>query len=89
MDAVDATMAGPRSGMCRRWMFVASTLRFFSMLEILEIYIRYLPLKNSLLNRYRKYGIEFNVDRTGNEPLTLQTEPKGEPDHSATASQDV
>ena len=29
--------------------------------RILEIYIRYLPLKNSLLNRYRKYGIEFNV----------------------------
>ena len=38
-----------------------STLRFFSMLEILEIYIGYLPLKNSLLNRYRKYGIEFIV----------------------------
>ena len=38
-----------------------STLRFFPMLEILEIYIRYLPLKNSLLNRCRKYGIEFNV----------------------------
>ena len=29
--------------------------------RILEIYIRYLPLRNSLLNRYRKYGIEFNV----------------------------
>ena len=38
-----------------------STLRFFSMLEILEIYIGYLPLKNSLLHRYRKYGIELNV----------------------------
>jgi hypothetical protein len=31
----------------------------------------------------------IQCDRTGNEPLTLQTEPKGEPDHSATASQDV
>jgi len=29
--------------------------------RILEIYITYLPLKNSLLNRYRKYGTEFNV----------------------------
>ena len=29
--------------------------------RILEICIRYPPLKNSLLNRYRKYGIEFNV----------------------------
>ena len=29
--------------------------------RILEIYITYLPLKNSLLNRYRKHGIEFNV----------------------------
>ncbi len=28
---------------------------------IVEIYIRYPPLKNSFLNRYRKYGIEFNV----------------------------
>ena len=34
-----------------------STLRFFPMLEILEIYIRYLPLKNSLLNR-KKSGME-------------------------------
>jgi hypothetical protein len=29
--------------------------------RILEIYITYLPLKNILLNRYRKHGTEFNV----------------------------
>ena len=34
-----------------------STLRLFPMLEILEIYIRYLPLENSLLNR-KKSGME-------------------------------
>ena len=55
VDAVDATMAGPRSWMCRRWMFVAT-------MAVMPIYVYpAIPLKNSLLNRYRKNGIEFNV----------------------------
>ena len=53
-------------------------LRFFQCLKSLKSTLGTLPLENSLLNRYRKYGIEFNVTAPGREPLQLyETEPKG------------